>query len=159
MQDRVEVNPEADYYPAIGPARVATQGSRCLYSGMEFSAKLTKLRTDRRLSQEELGAMVGLHQSRVSKWENGEGIPTMPQALRLARALGVGIEFLADDSLDTPAAVVEPEELILLRVFRRLQIGVEEAAERLLCPPGMGFVGSKTTDALKPRGRKPKRSG
>ena len=104
------------------------------YSGMEFRAKLAKLRQERGLSQGDLGTAVGLHQSRISKWEKGDGEPSMKQAARLAITLRVPLDYLADDAIDEPPApALTADEAILLWMARKL--GVETAMDRLLDRP------------------------
>jgi len=97
---------------------------------MKFSEKLESLRVQKRLSQEEIAAAVGVTQSSVSRWLGGGGGPTLPQGLRLARFLGVPLDFLADDEMQKPPAGRSPEEELLLTNARIL--GIDEAIRRVL---------------------------
>jgi transcriptional regulator with XRE-family HTH domain len=63
------------------------------------TTRLRALRLNRNLSQERLGAVCGMHQSRISMIEAGRGIPTAKETEALAKALKV------KDA--TPASLIE----------------------------------------------------
>jgi len=69
---------------------------------------------DPELSQEELGKLVGVSQSRVSAWEAGKEVPKLENALDLANALlrpvEVVFEQLHRDSADRVAKRRESED-------------------------------------------------
>lgn len=52
---------------------------------------------DKDFNQVKLAAAVGVHQSRVSLWLQGENNPDLPSARNLARALGVTLDSLLVD--------------------------------------------------------------
>jgi transcriptional regulator with XRE-family HTH domain len=63
------------------------------------------LRTERRLSPEELGHRTGVHRNYIGTLERGEGRPTLPTIERLADGLGVRpseIIVLAETLADRP---------------------------------------------------------
>lgn len=60
----------------------------------EFGENLKKLRTARDLTQQELGAKVGLSKAVVSKYENGLGYPTFDVLIRIAAYFGVTTDYL-----------------------------------------------------------------
>lgn len=65
-----------------------------------FPARLRSAREARGWSQGELGERAGFPPSpsaqlRISRWERGDGEPTLSQATALARVLGCGVEWLA----------------------------------------------------------------
>lgn len=97
-----------------------------VYGGMEFPEKLRDLLDSRRMAQADLGAAVGLQQSRISKWVNGKGEPSLSQGLLLARALKVPIEYLADDKADKPSPELSEAERLILETVRAL--GLEKGA-------------------------------
>jgi transcriptional regulator with XRE-family HTH domain len=102
------------------------------YGDMEWRAKLRLCRERARLSQKELASMVGVAQTRVTEWETGKGIPTMDKALRVARALGVSLDYLADDALDEPPPATEERseaDAMILALARRW--GYERAVLQL----------------------------
>ena len=59
-----------------------------------FGNYLTDLRTQRGLSQSELGEIVGVSNKAISKWENGEALPRLERLKRLADYFGVPVEEL-----------------------------------------------------------------
>ena len=84
------------------------------------------------LTQTGFEAMVGLPPNRISKWAGGQGEPTARQALRMARKLGVSVEFLADDNADEPPVPVKMDEAER-KVWEIVNlIGPEMAWERLV---------------------------
>jgi transcriptional regulator with XRE-family HTH domain len=112
--------------------RVASSPGHASYVSMEWRQKLRNLRELRRLSQEDLGALIGVAQTRITKWENGTGAPDPGQLLKLSRALGVSLDYLADDSLDeetTRSPGLSRDELELLARIRDL--GIVKATLRL----------------------------
>lgn len=59
-----------------------------------FGARLRELRLASGLSQEALAERCGVGQGRISQWESGTNAPLITQTVKLAEALGVGIEEL-----------------------------------------------------------------
>lgn len=59
-----------------------------------FGENLKTLRKKRSLTQQELGAQVGLSKAVVSKYENGMGYPTFDVLLRIAAFFGVTTDYL-----------------------------------------------------------------
>jgi transcriptional regulator with XRE-family HTH domain len=111
------------------------------YGDMEWRAKLRLCRERARLSQKELASMVGVAQTRVTEWETGKGIPTMDKALRIARALGVSLDYLADDALDDPPPATEARSVadeMILDLAREL--GYVQASKRLRLKQDPPFV-------------------
>ena len=67
---------------------------------MDPGERVKALRKKRGLSQEQLGAMVGFSQSKISKIENGN-CDSLSDLKLIARALGVKLEELVkDEDLD-----------------------------------------------------------
>ena len=65
--------------------------------GQRFGATVRRLRKERRLTQETLGARAGLTTVYVGLVERGENIPTLIAVFKIARALDVGApELLAE---------------------------------------------------------------
>lgn len=68
-----------------------------------FGQNLTRLRTERGLSQEALAARLGVRQSAIGNIEAGIRRPSLRLALQIAAYFGVPVETLAG-----PALVAEP---------------------------------------------------
>ncbi len=60
---------------------------------MEFSEKIRFLRKKYKLSQAELGKKVGVSNRAVSKWENGDSLPSTDTLLSIATVFGVNLDF------------------------------------------------------------------
>ena len=61
--------------------------------------RIRKYRRQKGWSQEQLGAMVGFSQSKISKIENGDW-DSLSDLRLIAKALGVKLKDLIDDELD-----------------------------------------------------------
>ena len=64
---------------------------------MKLNEKIAWYRRDKKLSQEELAAQVGVSRQAVSKWELGEASPDVNKLLALSRAFGVTADHLLND--------------------------------------------------------------
>lgn len=93
-----------------------------------FHAKLKRLIDERFPSQAKFAEKAGTNPAQVSRWCNAELEPNVFAALRMARALGVPLGYLADDAMEQPAPPTEAR-----RSIERLiaQVGEEEALARL----------------------------
>jgi len=69
---------------------------------MSCGGHLRTLRQEAGVSRAELARRAGVPVSTLRHWENGRGFPTAPVFLRLAEALGVPAERLAE-GVDDPA--------------------------------------------------------
>lgn len=73
---------------------------------MKLYEKLTALRKEKDLSQEELAEMMLVSRQAVSKWERGTAIPTTENLKYLSELYGVSLECLFGDA---PLAPKYPE--------------------------------------------------
>ena len=69
---------------------------------MSFGRHLRTLRQEAGVSRAALARRAGVSVSTLRHWENGRGFPSMAAFLRLAEALGVPAERLAE-GVDDPA--------------------------------------------------------
>lgn len=99
---------------------------------MNFSEKLTCAIQLHRLTQEELAQATGLSQSTVSQLSNAKQRPYLDQAFKLARILGLSLEFLADDELDREPVGLSEDERYLLRTFRNSTLTADQAVTALI---------------------------
>ena len=65
---------------------------------MKLNEKIAWYRREKKLSQEELAARVGVSRQAVSKWELGESAPDTGKLLALSQALGVTADHLLNDA-------------------------------------------------------------
>lgn len=96
---------------------------------MDFIAKVEMLRERIRLSQQDLAQKCGISQAQISKWKKAsQRGPSLSVAARIAHALGVSIDYLADDMLSDPPQTITTEEQMVLDAYRRSGLGPAEAA-------------------------------
>ena len=78
-----------------------------LHRAERLGEKLLHIRMSLGLSQSEMIRRLGYEDSvyytRVSDYELGKRVPSLPLVLEYARAAGVHMEDLVDDELDLPA--------------------------------------------------------
>ena len=72
----------------------------------ELSNRIYELRTQKGLSQKELGAILGVSNKAVSKWETGTAIPKTETLIKLAEVFEISTEELIngvckDDGINT----------------------------------------------------------
>lgn len=77
---------------------------------MKLNEKIAYYRRDKKLSQEELAAQVGVSRQAVSKWELGEAAPDIGKLLALAKAFGVTTDHLLDEEAEPERAAPPPRE-------------------------------------------------
>lgn len=65
---------------------------------------LRRLRTERRVTQQELAEALGTVSRTILRWENGTGEPGATELLGMARFFGVSIDQLVSDILKGPTA-------------------------------------------------------
>jgi transcriptional regulator with XRE-family HTH domain len=68
-----------------------------------FAANVRRLRERAGLSQEELSYRAGIHRTQISLIEGGHRVGRLDTVIKLAGALGVGVEELADGMSWEPA--------------------------------------------------------
>jgi putative transcriptional regulator len=69
---------------------------------MSFGEHLRALRDEAGLSRAELARRAGVPASTLRNWENDRGFPSVAAGLRLAGALGVAVERIAE-GVEDPA--------------------------------------------------------
>ncbi len=95
-----------------------------------LAEKLRDARYELGLSQTELGEKVGVSLRSILAYEKGAATPRRGTILKLAKALGVSVKFLSDDSCENPVEDIEKDGYI------------EEARERY------GAKGARDLDTL-----------
>ena len=67
---------------------------------MTLYEKIMELRKRSGLSQEELGAEIGVSRQAVSKWEMAQTTPDLNKIMALSEFFGVPTDFLLKDEYD-----------------------------------------------------------
>ena len=70
---------------------------------MTFKEKLTILRKNKGLTQDEFAKAVGVSRQAVYKWENGNSYPEVPKLLEIKALYGISLDDLFDDSYEVAA--------------------------------------------------------
>jgi len=101
---------------------------------MEMIQKIRRAIDARGITQDALERSIGLPQGRISKWAGGQGEPTARQAWRIARAIGVPLEYLIDDEMTEPGAALDYDTRALVDTYQALGLDLREAIRRLHSP-------------------------
>lgn len=97
---------------------------------MSFSDNLIAFRKQRGLSQQELGDKVDINKRIISRYETGQTIPSVEVAIKLAEALSVSLDRLAE--LDFSLFIDDPELTSLLRNYDSLPPEDQATVKKLL---------------------------
>ena len=62
--------------------------------------KIQKFRKMQKMSQEELGEVMGVTRQTISNWESGESAPNIMEAKKLANLLSLSLDELTDNDTD-----------------------------------------------------------
>ena len=85
-----------------------------------FSKRIRELRRQKNLSQKELGKIVGLHYTHISRYERGLSIPASDTLKRLAEGLGVTADYLIEgQSIEVARAKIEDKDF--LQMFKEAE--------------------------------------
>jgi transcriptional regulator with XRE-family HTH domain len=100
---------------------------------MTFAEKVRNLLKAHRLSQSDLAEALGTSQPQVSRWLEGGTPPRSDYLLKMARTLGVSVDYLIDDEQDEPPQPPElsDDERFVLQLYRDLRLTRVEAARGL----------------------------
>ena len=60
---------------------------------MNFGERLKKLRTEKKLSQEQLANRLNVSRSAVAKWETGKGIPDIDNLIAISEEFGLSLDY------------------------------------------------------------------
>jgi transcriptional regulator with XRE-family HTH domain len=64
---------------------------------MQFNEKISRLRKNRGLSQEDLAESLGVSRQSVAKWESGESFPEIEKLVALSRRFATSVDSLVKD--------------------------------------------------------------
>lgn len=86
---------------------------------MEFKERLKQLRTEKKVSQNELATSIGVHVTNISRYERGENKPTTEVLSKLANALDTTTDYLMNGSTNEIATNSIPDKE-LLSLFKKV---------------------------------------
>ena len=65
---------------------------------MGLEQRLSALRKEKKISQQELAEKAGIHPNVLGRYERGEATPSVEMASKLANALGVSLDYLVGNT-------------------------------------------------------------
>ena len=83
----------------------------------QFAETLKKLRSEKGLTQIQLGNLMFVNRSTVARWETGDRLPDAAMITRLSKVLGVGVGTLlsaAADSEEFPNIIIVDDNLTII---------------------------------------------
>ncbi len=94
---------------------------------MRLQDKLLTQMTRKGLNGQKLAKLSNVSDSEISRIVTGKSRPGLENAFKLARALGVSLDYLADDALDAEplptASPLNPEDREILEAARAIGVG------------------------------------
>lgn len=96
--------------------------------GSELGARVFQLRKERGWSQPELGKKIGTSGDIIGRYERGDMTPSVEVAHKLARTLGVTVDYLVGEH-DLPEALKDPA---MLDRWKALEEIAPEDRDRIL---------------------------
>lgn len=88
---------------------------------MNFSEKLTALRRQMGMSQEQLADRLGVTRQSVSKWEGGAAAPELSKLVALSELFHVSVDYLVKDYLEEPEPPAEREDGSVARLTEQVE--------------------------------------
>ena len=98
---------------------------RCEMIKDGFPERLRECRKKMRLSQTELGKLIGLHYINIGRYERGLAKPPTEKLKKLAEVLGVTADYLLEGKIDE-VAQAKLEDKDLLQLFKDIESFQEE---------------------------------
>lgn len=111
-------------------------------SAERFSKYIKSEREQQGTTQPEIAKKYGVSLSTVRNWENGQTVPSIDHALRIAEVLGVDIQDIVDATTDREPVDLTP---VIGRIedFRAETFGAFIKEQRELAETGMADVASE----------------
>ena len=116
---------------------------------MSVGQRITELRTQRNMSQNQLAKAMEVSRQAVSKWENGQSVPDAAKMLRLADILDTDLEYLSTGRQVVPSRppvvltqvqTVEVEKIVEKPVIQVVEKVVERRVEVPVEVPVVEYV-------------------
>lgn len=105
---------------------------------MSIGQRVTQLRTERNMSQNQLAKALEVSRQAVSKWENDQSVPDASKMIRLADVLDTDLEYLSTGRVAVPSRppvvltqvqTVEVEKIVEKPVIQVVEKIVERKVE------------------------------
>jgi transcriptional regulator with XRE-family HTH domain len=89
---------------------------------MSIGTRIKELRTQKRLKQTELGAIVGLTYVQIGRYELGKAEPSSNMLSKLAKALDTTADYLVNDGENDAAVTAQLTDRELLKQFKEVEL-------------------------------------
>ena len=104
---------------------------------MSIGERISELRTEQNISQNQLAKAMEVSRQAVSKWENDLSIPDPAKLIRLADVLDTDVEYLATGKhtvLRRPPEVITVEKIVHkpIEVIVEKPVYIEKVVERIV---------------------------
>ena len=104
---------------------------------MSIGERISKLRTEQNISQNQLAKAMEVSRQAVSKWENDLSTPDPAKLIRLADVLDTDVEYLATGKhtvLRRPPEVITVEKIVQkpIEVIIEKPVYIEKVVERIV---------------------------
>src|SRR5262249_26788221 len=99
-----------------------------------FAVRVLSLRTDRRITQEELASRAGLHPRYISAIESARQVPSLTSIAQLANGLGVGLaELVSIDAFEkSTAGKMDAEVEAIARRLRKSDLATVRKIRKIV---------------------------
>lgn len=77
---------------------------------MTLGEKLYRLRSEKGLSQEALGDMLGVSRQSVSKWETDQSLPELEKVVAISELFKVSTDYLLKGNVERPEIFIPETE-------------------------------------------------
>ena len=92
---------------------------------MELKDRLRHARAAKKISQQDLAVLVGIHFTNIGRYERGEAIPSAQVLNKLAQALDVSPDYLINGTLEDKADHTISDHELLMQ-FKKVEKLPEE---------------------------------
>lgn len=82
---------------------------------MTLGDKLSKLRKERNLTQEQLADILGVSRQAISKWESDTAYPETDKLIRLSELFNCSLDYLLKDAVETDKNVQTENAVVFLK--------------------------------------------
>jgi transcriptional regulator with XRE-family HTH domain len=89
---------------------------------MSIGTRIKELRTQKRLKQTELGAIVGLTYVQIGRYELGKAEPSSNMLSKLAKALDTTTDYLVNDDMNDASITAQLTDRELLKQFKEVEL-------------------------------------
>lgn len=89
---------------------------------MSIGTRIKELRTQKRLKQTELGAIVGLTYVQIGRYELGKAEPSSNMLSKLAKALDTTTDYLVNDDVNDASLTAQLTDRELLKQFKEVEL-------------------------------------